>query len=415
MSAIAERKAKGAPPPAAEWRKVRLGEICSKIGSGATPRGGAQVYIDSGVSLIRSQNVYNSFFKYEGLSHISEESANKLKNVTVKPNDILLNITGDSVARCCIVPDEILPARVNQHVAIVRPNIQEVLPEYLQRVMVAPYMQAFMVGLASSQGGSRNALTKGNIEEFEILLPPLPVQRRIAEILGAYDDLIENNRRRIALLENMARELYRERFVRRAGGGRQKIRLGEFLTFTRGVGYSSKDIKSGENVLLSMNNIRPYGGFIRDYSRSFCGRFSEAQKVEAGDLIMAITDMTQDRRIIGYTGIVPTGRKNRIICTHLMKVFSERCDNLFLNGMFNYSGLSKVISEHATGATVLGLTADILKDIQCELPAIKEQNRYVAEVEPIIRLSDNLANQCDCLARQRDALLPRLMRPGEGR
>ena len=89
--------------------------------------------------------------------------------------------------------------------------------------MVAPYMQAFMVGLASSQGGSRNALTKGNIEEFEILLPPLPVQRRIAEILGAYDDLIENNRRRIALLENMARELYRERFVRRAGEGGRRL------------------------------------------------------------------------------------------------------------------------------------------------------------------------------------------------
>ena len=101
---------------------IKLKDCCLKIGSGATPKGGASVYIDEGVSLIRSQNVYNLNFSYSGLAHINDEAAEKLKGVTVYSRDVLLNITGDSVARTCMVPDDVLPARVNQHVSIIRPD-----------------------------------------------------------------------------------------------------------------------------------------------------------------------------------------------------------------------------------------------------------------------------------------------------
>jgi len=112
-----------------DWPIVRLGDYCSKIGSGATPRGGASVYLDEGeICLIRSQNIYNDGFKTNGLVYITKESANKLKNVIVEDNDILLNITGDSVARVCLVEECYLPARVNQHVAIIRPDPEEFDP-----------------------------------------------------------------------------------------------------------------------------------------------------------------------------------------------------------------------------------------------------------------------------------------------
>ena len=104
-----------------KWETVLLGKHCSKIGSGATPKGGASVYIENGTAFIRSQNVYNLFFAYDGLVFIDDDASRKLNNVTIQKDDILLNITGDSVARTCIVPNEILPARVNQHVAIIRP------------------------------------------------------------------------------------------------------------------------------------------------------------------------------------------------------------------------------------------------------------------------------------------------------
>lgn len=104
-----------------EWKACKLGKITTKIGSGATPTGGENAYITKGISLIRSQNVYDFAFSSDGLAHIDEQQANGLSNVEVFKDDILINITGESVTRCCIVPKQFLPARVNQHVAIIRP------------------------------------------------------------------------------------------------------------------------------------------------------------------------------------------------------------------------------------------------------------------------------------------------------
>jgi type I restriction enzyme S subunit len=195
------------------WVKQKLGEVCEKIGSGATPRGGSDVYLPQGkIALIRSQNVYNDGFKKDGLAYITEVHAEELSNVTVESNDVLLNITGDSVARCCQVPDDVLPARVNQHVAIIRPQKDKLDARYLRYYLVDPIMQDYMLMLAGG-GATRNALTKGMIESFEILAPSLPVQRAIAGILGALDDKIELNRRMNRTLESMARAVFRQWFV----------------------------------------------------------------------------------------------------------------------------------------------------------------------------------------------------------
>lgn len=195
------------------WETVKLGDVCSKIGSGATPRGGSTVYIEKGITFIRSQNVYNLSFNYSGLVFINDEAATKLKGVTIKESDVLLNITGDSVARTCIVPSDVLPARVNQHVAIVRPKSEILNPIFLNYYLASPYMQSFMLGIAVGKGTSRNAMTKDMIAEFEVPCPPIKVQQKIIDILKPYDSLIENNRKQIKLLEEAAQRLYKEWFV----------------------------------------------------------------------------------------------------------------------------------------------------------------------------------------------------------
>jgi type I restriction enzyme S subunit len=209
-----------------EWRKVRLGDACEKIGSGATPRGGNESYKASGISLIRSQNVYNEGFKRDRLAFIDEQQAAELENVTLKSGDVLLNITGDSVARCCQVPNDVLPARVNQHVAIIRPKADSLDARYLRYFLVSPNMQGQMLAFASA-GATRNALTKGMIESFEIPAPPLPTQRAIAAILGALDDKIELNRRMNRTLEGMAQTLFKQWFVDGAEEGWEVGRLGD--------------------------------------------------------------------------------------------------------------------------------------------------------------------------------------------
>ena len=194
------------------WPLIKLRDITTKIGSGATPRGGKEAYHSNGLTLIRSLNVYDFKFERNGLAYIDDDQAQELSNVEVKPHDILLNITGASVARCCMVPDELLPARVNQHVAIVRLNQILADPYYVLYTINSPQYKQHLLGLAQG-GATREALTKDTIGDFEIPLPPLPTQRKIAAILSAYDDLIENNTRRIAILEEMAQSLYREWFV----------------------------------------------------------------------------------------------------------------------------------------------------------------------------------------------------------
>lgn len=197
---------------ASEWQKYRLGNVCSKIGSGATPRGGKDSYRGGDTALIRSQNIYNDRFTHDGLAYINEQQAHDLRSVVVEKNDVLLNITGDSVARCCQVDPEILPARVNQHVAIIRtlPNILD--SRFLRYVIVSPLMQSHLLALASA-GATRNALTKAMIESLDIKVPPIQEQRAIAHILGTLDDKIELNRKQNETLEAMARALFKAWFV----------------------------------------------------------------------------------------------------------------------------------------------------------------------------------------------------------
>jgi type I restriction enzyme S subunit len=199
---------------AGEWSPIRLGEACAKIGSGATPRGGSDVYLERGpYALIRSQNVYNDGFHHDGLAYIDEQQAAELANVEVLPNDVLLNITGDSVARACQVDVGVLPARVNQHVAIIRPDHDRLDPRFLRYFLVSPDMQSKLLSWAGS-GGTRNALTKSMIESFEVPIPEdIAEQRAIAHILGTLDDKIELNRRMSETLEAIARALFKSWFV----------------------------------------------------------------------------------------------------------------------------------------------------------------------------------------------------------
>ncbi|MGC9561992.1 restriction endonuclease subunit S [Brachymonas sp. M4Q-1] len=196
-----------------EWLIKRLGDCCEKIGSGATPKGGKDAYLDQGpVRLIRSQNVHNNGFSSSGLAYISEEQARKLEGVSVKAGDVLLNITGDSVARVCQAPQQFVPARVNQHVAIIRPTQRDFDARFLRYFLASPQQQDLMMGLAAA-GATRNALTKRMIEDFQVPCPPLCVQQNVADTLGCLDDRITLLRETNATLEAIAQALFKSWFV----------------------------------------------------------------------------------------------------------------------------------------------------------------------------------------------------------
>ena len=157
------------------WEQKSLGEITTKIGSGATPKGGKEAYQEEGITLIRSMNVHNGQFEYKDLAHISDEQASKLDNVTIEEDDVLLNITGASVARSCVVPNEILPARVNQHVCIIRCK-DCIIPEFLNKLLIDDNYQDLLWSIAGS-GATRESITKQQVENLQIILPMLELQK----------------------------------------------------------------------------------------------------------------------------------------------------------------------------------------------------------------------------------------------
>jgi type I restriction enzyme S subunit len=193
-----------------EWKEYRLGDICTKIGSGATPKGGKEAYLGGDTSLIRSQNVQDFSFSCAGLAYINDEQAAQLSGVEIEKGDVLLNITGDSVARACIVPDSVLPARVNQHVSIIRGDKAKVQNDFI--LFFLQHNKRYLLSL-SKGGATRNALTKKMIEELTISLPSLSKQVGIVRILKSLDDKIEVNRRINENLEAQAQALFKSWFV----------------------------------------------------------------------------------------------------------------------------------------------------------------------------------------------------------
>ena len=214
-----------------EWKECKLGDITSKIGSGATPTGGENAYKSNGIALIRSQNVYDFKFSNDGLAYIDEKQAYELRNVEVFENDILINITGESVTRCCIVPKQVLPARVNQHVSIIRP-----IKEKADFRFVFYYLQSIKPELNSMAeiGCTRRALTKAMLENLEINLPSIYEQRAIASVLSSLDDKIDLLHRQNKTLEAMAETLFRQWFVEEADEGWEEGSLLELIQLVGG-------------------------------------------------------------------------------------------------------------------------------------------------------------------------------------
>jgi type I restriction enzyme S subunit len=160
------------------WVKNKLKALTTKIGSGATPRGGEESYKSEGISLIRSLNVHDFGFRYRKLAFLDDAQANELSNVEVQPNDVLLNITGASVARCCLVPEDVLPARVNQHVSIIRPITNKLDASFLHYLLISKTYKNQLLQTGSEGGSTRQAITKAQIQDFSIDYPATLVEQQ---------------------------------------------------------------------------------------------------------------------------------------------------------------------------------------------------------------------------------------------
>lgn len=414
---------------------IRLGDHCEKIGSGATPRGGKETYSEDGpVALIRSQNVRNDCFSHVGLARISDQQAAQLQNVEVKSGDVLLNITGDSVARACKVDDSALPARVNQHVAIIRPKADKIDANFLRYFLVTPSMQAYMLGLAAS-GATRNALTKSMIEGFRIPRLNIETQRAVASVLGALDDKIELNRRMNGTLEAMARAIFKDWFVN-FGPTRAKIEgRAPYLAPDiwslfpdrlddegKPQGWTTSTIGQEVEVVGGSTPITKdpafWGGDIawatpKDLSSlstpvllSTERQITEAGLAQIGSGLLPVgTVLLSSRAPVGYLAIsqIPVAVNQGFIAM----VCKRRLSNVFV-WLWTQANM-EVVHQNANGSTFQEISKANFRPIGVTVATIEIHRAFDEVATPIFERIVANEKESRTLAATRDLLLPKLM------
>lgn len=393
-----------------EWKECTLEDITAKIGSGATPTGGGSTYKSDGIALIRSQNVYDFSFSNDGLAFIDDNQAHELRNVEVFENDILINITGESVTRCCMTPKQYLPARVNQHVAIIRP-----VKEKADFRFVFYYLQSIKPELHSMAeiGCTRRALTKSMLENLTIMLAPLPEQKAIAAVLSSLDDKIDLLHRQNKTLEAMAETLFRQWFVEQANDGWDWVELGKFVSCSNGVSYKSDDLNRSTTAMVTLKSFDREGGFRLDGFKEFTGKYKDQHIVCQNDLVVAHTDLTQDAAVIGNPVLVvadPLYNK-MVISMDLVKVTSkyEWISNEFLYKMMGTREFKQHCIGHSNGSTVLHLSKSAIPSYEFFLPPKEKIIGFTNLTKALLSKKFENIVQARILEKMRDTLLPKLM------
>ena len=382
---------------------VKLADICQKIGSGATPRGGKEAYRAEGIALVRSQNVLDFSFSSDGLAYINDEQADKLRNVELQSGDVLLNITGDSVARACLMDDDYLPGRVNQHVAIIRVDESKAVNSYLLY-----YLQWRKSHLLASAGATRNALTKGMIEQLEIDLPSLDEQRKVVGILDSIQNKIKLNHEINDNLQQQAQALFKSWFLNyepwdgTAPNSWLHGKLGDYANIKRG--GSPRPIQeylsdSGLRWLKISDVTGLQTPFIIDIKDHIIEEgLKKTVFLKAGSLVLSNSATPGIPKILDVDSCIHDG----------WLYFPEsRFSNEYLYLYFKY--IRQQLVNLSNGSVFNNLKTDILKGYPTILPDEETLQRFDGIIKPMFLQMQNLTRESHDLMDLRDTILPRLM------
>ena len=375
---------------------VKLKDITTKITKGTTPSNIGASFTDEGINYFRSEMLGKAKYldKSSGMMFISESTHNKLKRSQIEANDILFSMAGIYLGKLAIVKDEDVPANTNQAVALIRFN-KGVNIDYLYYFMVQKSFNAY-VNCMSAQAAQPNINLK-QIGNLQIALPTDEQQKRIADILSAYDNLIENNNKRIHLLERMAESLYKEWFVR-----------------FRFPGYECVEFENGLPKDWEYTKLER----LANISTGKCNR-EDAEEDGAYPLFDRSQEIKRSNVWLkDCEAIIVPGEGTSFIPRYYNGKFNlhQRCycvEPLEKGmGFFLYQTLMMYriyFLYVATGATVPSLRLNNFNDFKFLLPKKElcfQYNEIAEKMNDEILL---LQNKNEFLAKQRDMLLPRLM------
>ena len=273
-----------------------------------------------------------------------------------------------------------------------------------------------------ARGAAQPDLPHTSFNSIEFAYPSLFAQERIANILSRYDSLIENYQKQIKLLEEAARRLYKEWFVDLhfpgyengmivdgVPEGWEKKKLCELFSFVRGKSYTSKELSDEGTIMVNLKNIQSFGGYKSDVEKHFIGTFKEEQTLMKGDLIMGVTDMTQERRLVGSVALIPDFKETATFSMDLIKLISFKLPNIYLYCAMRYGDVSRQIAPLANGVNVLHLKPEAISNIEMVVASDSIIEKFVSYTSKTIENILSLQSQLRLLTEARDRLLPKLL------
>ena len=413
------------------WSKVHLEDIAlhekGAIVSG--PFGSnisAKYFVEEGVPVIRGNNLSKGRTKFidEGFAYLTEVKAAEFRNCIAVADDIVFTAAGSIGQVGIIPPDSTYEEYVISNKQLrVRLDKCKANPNFVYAWLSSPLMVRYLESM--NNGGAVPLLNLGIIRKVPVPLPPIETQGRIAAILSAYDDLIENNRRRIALLEEAARLLYREWFVHFRFPGHEHVKIidglpeewsrhpfSDLADVFRGKSYRSSElVESDGQPFINLKCVARLGGFRISGLKLFRGEHKQHHLTVPGDVLIAVTDMTRNAMIVAQAARVPmTVGDNAIYSMDLVKAIPKaHVEPDWFYGMLRFSQFSAVVREEATGATVLHLKSSHIENWEAVVPPTALRGLFSEQFSAILQQVDRLEMQNVNCARARDLLLPRLM------
>lgn len=400
------------------YSKAQIANLCTLVTSGGTPLTSVPAYYDpKEVPWLKTGEV-NYCRIYDTENYISKEGLARSSAKMIPANSVVVAMygQGDTAGRVAINK---IPLSTNQ--ACCNLVINHVIADYEYVYYALCTLYDRLVALKN--GGAQPNLNAKKIKAIEIPFPDLETQRTIASVLGAYDNLIENNQKQITLLEEAAQRLYKEWFVDLRFPGYEDTPivdgvpegwsykpLSALFNFVRGKSYTSKELSDTSGVLMvNLKNIRAFGGYNRNAEKRFTGKYKDEQALYPGDLVMGVTDMTQERRLVGHTAIVPDLGEPMTFSMDLIKLVPLSIQKSYLYSSLYYGGYSFKISPLANGVNVLHLKPEAMMNLQMLVPTGELMDAYGKVFDPIQSRIELLQKQIDAAAESRDRLLPKLL------
>lgn len=268
-------------------------------------------YVDSGIMFLNGESINRGTINKEAVNFITEQKYRDIKKGRIARNDILLTTRGNGIGDVAFVTTND-KGLINAQMLILRADNKDIYAKYLFYYITSNSLQNYILNFAS--GSAQRQIPIRDLKKIPIYLPKAQAQRNIAAILSAYDELIDNNQRRIALLEKMVEEIYREWFVRLRFPGHEKARIvkgmpeewrfdeaSKFFNLAKGISYAAEELTddTGHMPFINLKSFNRGGGYREDGLKYYSGQFKPEQVVYQNDVVMAVTDMTQDRAVIG--------------------------------------------------------------------------------------------------------------------